>query len=165
MHGTVRAIYVAAAAGAAPVAVGEARAVAGRGLEGDRYFLGVGSFSRWPGEGRAVTLIEAEAIDAIRAECGIDLGDGRGRRNVVTAGVVLAELVGKRFRMGETLLRGVRLAAPCRYLERRVAPGTFDAMKGRGGLRADVLEGGVIRAGDAVKVEGPREPRGYANRG
>ena len=153
--GIVRAIYLAPAAGALPVGVAAATAVAGRGLEGDRYFLGVGSFSRWLGEGRAVTLIEQEAIDAIRRDHGIDLGAGRSRRNVVTAGVVLAELVGRRFRLGTALLRGARLAAPCRYLERRVAPGTYDAMKGRGGLRADVLEGGLIRVGDALELVGP----------
>ena len=150
--GIVREIYLAPAAGAAPAPVEAALAVAGRGLEGDRYFLGVGSFSRWPGEGRAVTLVEEEAIDAIRREHGTDLGTGRSRRNIVTAGVVLANLVGKRFRLGDALLRGARLAAPCRYLERRVAPGTYDAVKGRGGLRADVLEGGVIRVGDAVRI-------------
>jgi MOSC domain-containing protein YiiM len=150
--GIVTEIYLAPAAGAAPAAVGAARAVAGRGLEGDRYFHGAGSFSRWPGEGRAVTLVEGEAIDAIRREHGIDLGDGRSRRNIVTTGVALAELVGRRFRLGEALLRGARLAAPCRYLERRVAPGTYDAMRGRGGLRADVLEGGIIRVGDAVEL-------------
>lgn len=121
-------------------------------MEGDRYCLGVGSFSRWPGEGRAVSLIEAEAIDAIRREAGIELGDGRSRRNIVTAGVALAELVGKQFRIGEALMRGVRPASPCRYLERRTAAGAFDAMKKRGGLRADVVEGGVIRVGDAIDV-------------
>jgi MOSC domain-containing protein YiiM len=150
--GRVREIYLAPAAGAAPSAVAAASAVAGRGLEGDRYFLGVGSFSRWPGEGRAVTLIEQEAIDAIRREQGIELRDGRSRRNFVTTGVVLAELVGRRFRLGGALLRGARLAAPCRYLERRVAPGTYEAMKGRAGLRADVLEGGIIRVGDLVEL-------------
>jgi MOSC domain-containing protein YiiM len=153
--GIIRAIYLAPAGGETPVAVREALAVSGRGFEGDRYFLGVGSFSRWPGEGRAVTLVEEEAVDAIRREHRIDLGDGRSRRNVVTAGVVLAELLGRRFWLGGALLRGVRLAAPCRYLERHVAPGTYDAMKGRGGLRADVLEDGVVRVGDAIEVVGP----------
>jgi MOSC domain-containing protein YiiM len=146
----VRAIYLAPAAGAPPAAVAEALAVPGRGLEGDRYFLGVGSFSRWPGEGRALTLIEEEAIDAIGREHGIDLAAGRSRRNIVTLGVVLSDLVGARFRVGAALLRGVREAAPCAYLERRTSPGLMEAMKGRGGLRADVLEGGVLRAGDRV---------------
>jgi MOSC domain-containing protein YiiM len=153
--GIVHAIYVTPSAGAAPASVGGASAVAGRGLEGDRYFLGVGSFSRWPGEGRAVTLIEEEVIEAVRREHGIDLGEGRSRRNIVTLGVVLADLVGKRFRLGGALLRGARLAAPCRYLEKRVAPGTYNAMRGRGGLRADVLEGGPVRVGDAIQIVMP----------
>ena len=148
----VRAIYLAPKAKSAPVEIREARAVAGRGLEGDRYFLGVGSFSRWPGEGRALTLIEQEAIDAVRREHGIDLSEGRSRRNLVTSGVVLSELIGKRIRIGEVLLRGVRPAAPCAHLERLTALGLMEALKGRGGLRADVLEGGVIRLGDQVVV-------------
>jgi MOSC domain-containing protein YiiM len=152
-HGTVRAIYLAPAAGAPAVGVPQATVVAGRGLEGDRYFLGVGSFSRWPGEGRAITLIEEEAIEAIRRENGIGLGDGRSRRNVVTAGVVLADLIGKRFRIGGVLLRGARAAAPCHHLERLTSPGTFDAMKGRGGLRADVVEGGIIAVGDPITIQ------------
>jgi SAM-dependent methyltransferase len=154
-RGTVREIYVAPGAKAEPVAVAEVRAVAGRGLEGDRYFAGVGSFSRWPGEGRALTLIEQEAIDAVAREHGIELGDGRSRRNVVTSGVALSELIGKRFRIGEALLRGVRPAAPCAHLERLAGPGVMDAMKGRGGLRADVLEGGIVRVGDAVVPVAP----------
>lgn len=161
--GSVRAIHLAPAAGATPVAVEQVLAVAGRGLAGDRYCLGVGSFSRWPGEGRAVSLIEQEAIDATRRDHGIDLADGRSRRNIATAGVALADLIGKTFRVGEALLRGVRPAAPCRYLERRVAPGTMEAMKGRGGLRADVLEGGTIRVGDAIAIvaggPAPRDDR------
>ena len=147
----VAAIYIAPDRGAAMAAVAEAVAAADRGLEGDRYFHGRGSFSRWPGEGRAITLIEQEAIDAILAEHGIDLRDGRGRRNVVTAGVALAELNGRKFRIGEALLRGARLCAPCRYLERLIGPGTYDAMKGRGGLRANIERGGLIRVGDAVE--------------
>ena len=155
-QGTIRAIYLAPAAAALPVSVAEARVVLGRGLEGDRYFFGAGSFSRWPGEGRAVTLIEEEAVDAIRREHGFDLGNGVHRRNIVTAGIVLADLIGKRFRIGDVLLRGARAAAPCRHLERLTAPGVFDAMTGRGGLRADVVEGGLIRMGDEVTVVEPK---------
>ena len=149
----VRAIYLAPSAGAAPVRVDESRAVAGRGLEGDRYFLGVGSFSRWPGEGRAVTLIEQEAVDAVLAETGIDLREGRSRRNVVTSGVRLNDLNGRKFRIGESVVvRGARLCAPCRHLERLVGPGTYDALLGRGGLRADVVQGGIVRVGDGIEV-------------
>src|SRR6478752_6467000 len=96
--GIVEAIYVAPAAKAAPVLVPHVAAVAGRGLEGDRYWAAVGSFSRWPGEGRAVTLIEAEAVEAVLAETGIDLTGGRHRRNLVTRGARLPDLNGHRYR-------------------------------------------------------------------
>jgi MOSC domain-containing protein YiiM len=132
------------------VAVPEVRALSGRGLEGDRYFSGVGSFSRWPGSGRAVSLIEEEAVDAVAAEHGIDLSGGRSRRNLVTRGARLLDLDGRTFRIGTAVFRGVRPCAPCQYLERLTGPGTFNALKGRGGLRADVLEDGIIRLGDEI---------------
>jgi MOSC domain-containing protein YiiM len=150
-QGTVRAIYVAAAVRAPMRPLTEVRAVVDRGLEGDRYFNGAGSFSRWPGSGRAVTLIEAEAIEATRAQFGIDLSDGRSRRNVVTSGIRLAELNGRKFRVGTALFRGTRECAPCKHLERLTEPGVEAALKGRGGLRAEILEGGVIRVGDVIQ--------------
>jgi MOSC domain-containing protein YiiM len=134
--------------------VTEVRALIGRGLEGDRYERGIGSFSRWPGTGRAVTLIEQEVIESVLDETGLDLDSGRSRRNIVTEGVRLNELVGMNFRIGTVLFRGERLAEPCEYLQRRVGDGLMPALKGRGGLRADVLEEGIIRAGDGVVVEG-----------
>jgi MOSC domain-containing protein YiiM len=151
--GHLESIFIAPAAKAPLVGVPEVRAVVGRGLEGDRYFLGQGSFSRWPGDGRPITLIEAEAIDTVLQETGIDLSAGRSRRNLVTRDVRLADLNGRRFRIGEALLRGTRLCAPCAFLERLTEPGVFAALKGRGGLRAEILEGGTIRAGDTVRME------------
>ena len=150
--GGVHAIFITAAAKAPLFGVPEVRVLAEGGLEGDRYALGTGAFSRWPGSGRAVTLIEREAIDAILRETGIDLTGGQSRRNVVTEGVELASLNAKAFRIGTAVLRGARLCAPCAYLERLVGPGVFDAMKGRGGLRADVVEPGVVRVGDSIEV-------------
>jgi MOSC domain-containing protein YiiM len=150
--GHVHSIFITGAAKAALYAVPEVRVLAGGGLEGDRYALGTGAFSRWPGSGRAVTLIEREAIDAILRETGIDLANGQSRRNVVTEGVELASLNGRAFRIGTAVLRGARLCAPCAYLERLAGPGVFDAMKGRGGLRADVVEPGVVRVGDSVEI-------------
>src|SRR6516165_2909780 len=117
MSGIVRAIYVAPSAGEALTAVTEVRALIGRGLEGDRYERGLGSFSRWPGTGRAVTLIEQEVLEAVLDETGLDLDSGRSRRNIVTEGVRLNDLVGKTFRIGTALFRGERLAEPCGYLE------------------------------------------------
>ena len=150
MHAALLHIFIGPGRRVPLVEASEIRAVPGRGLEGDRYFAGIGSFSRWPGSGRAVSLIEAEAIDAVRAEHGIDLSAGHSRRNLVTRGVRLLDLDGRAFRIGTAAFRGVRPCAPCAYLERLVGPGTFDALKGRGGLRADVIEEGVIRAGDVL---------------
>jgi MOSC domain-containing protein YiiM len=155
MAGVVRAIYLAPQRGKPLAAVPRVRAVPGRGLEGDRYFLGRGSLSRWPGAARAVSLVEQEALDAAQREHGVDLFDGRSRRNVVTAGVALAELKGRTFRVGTAVLRGVQACQPCRYLERLTAAGAFEALRGRGGLRAEVVEAGVIAVGDAVEVVGP----------
>jgi MOSC domain-containing protein YiiM len=156
MHaGIVRAVYVAPAAKEPMAAVPQAVAVAGQGLEGDRYFLGCGSFSRWPGTGRALTLVAAEAIEAVRLADGIDLGDGRSRRNIVTAGVDLPSLQGRKFRIGAALLLGVRECQPCQHLERLTGPGVFEALKGRGGWRAEVLEGGVIRVNDPIELIEP----------
>src|SRR5437763_1359030 len=135
-NGRVDSIWIAPRRRESLVSPSSVQAVPGRGLEGDRYFLGRGALSRWPGPGRAVSLIEGEVLETIRREQGIDLGEGRARRNVVTAGVSLAALQGRRFRVGAVLLRGVGPCAPCRYLERLTAPGIFEALKGRGGLRA-----------------------------
>jgi MOSC domain-containing protein YiiM len=123
------------------------------GLEGDRYGLRRGSMSRWPGPARQVSLIEQEALDFLLAEHGIDLGDGRSRRNLVTRGIALADLIKRRFRIGGVLLRGVGPCLPCRHLERLTQPGVFEALKGRGGLRAEVLEEGTLHIGDPIVVE------------
>jgi MOSC domain-containing protein YiiM len=150
--GIIAAIYIASRAGAAVAEMSSVHAVPERGLAGDRYFDGAGTFSRWPGSGRAVSLIEQEALDAIARECGgIDLSAGRHRRNLVTRGVALADLNGRKFRVGSAVLRGARLCTECRYLERLAGPGVFAALKGRGGLRTDVVEPGEIRTGDPVE--------------
>src|SRR5437588_105759 len=101
--GTVHAIYVGPKRRQPLLAVPEVGAVVGKGLEGDRYYLGRGSLSRWPGPGRHVTLIEQEVLDAVRRELGIDLGGGLSRRNIVTAGVNLGSRRGQKFRMGTAL--------------------------------------------------------------
>jgi MOSC domain-containing protein YiiM len=150
--GAVHAIYIGPVRGQPLLAVPEVLAVAGKGLEGDRYCLGRGSLSRWPGPGRQVTLIEHEALEEVCKKHGIDLDGGLARRNIVTDGVSLGDLNGRKFRIGTALFRGVMLCQPCAYLERKTQVGAFAALKGRGGLRAEVLEGGIIRVGDAVEV-------------
>jgi steroid delta-isomerase-like uncharacterized protein len=141
-------IATAAAAGMQPVDV--AKAVAGKGLEGDRYFSGEGTFSREPGKGRDVTLIESEAVEALNAKLGSTFAPGEMRRNIATHGIALNHLVGRDFRVGKALFRGVRLCEPCEHLESLTRQGVLKQMLHRGGLRADILEGGVIRPGDTI---------------
>ena len=152
--GVVVAIYLAPSAGAPMVAAEEARAVPGQGLEGDRYFRQAGRWSRQAGTGRALTLIEDEAIEALLDEAGIELPPGATRRNVVTRGVPLNHLVNRDFRIGGVTLRGMRLCEPCNYLERLTEQtGVRRTLVHRGGLRAEILTEGVIRIGDAIREE------------
>lgn len=145
------AIYTTEAAGAPMQSRREANTVAGVGLEGDRYAAGAGNFSQKPGAGRQVTLVEREAIAAVRADR-VELADHETRRNLLTEGVPLNHLVGRTFRVGEVVLRGVRLAEPCSYLAGLTRPGVSRALVHRGGLRADVVVGGVLRVGDRISA-------------
>ncbi len=134
--------------------VSAVRAVAGRGLEGDRYFLGVGTKSSKPGPDREVTLIEIEAIEALERDYGVKLNPGDARRNIVTRGVALNHLVGREFRVGEAVLKGIRLCEPCQHLanltgQEKVLAGLVH----RGGLRAQIMKDGIIRVGDQISVE------------
>lgn len=148
----VLSIGIAPAAGAPMQAVELVRAVAGQGLEGDRYFTQSGTFSATPGAGRGLTLIEAEAVEAMNAKLGTQFAPGDMRRNIVTRGVALNHLVGREFRVGGARVRGIRLCEPCDYLESLTQPGVKSAMLHRCGLRADILESGTIRVGDWVAV-------------
>src|SRR6516225_1003270 len=107
--GTLVAIHITPEATAPLQSVTEARLVAGKGLEGDRYFSGRGTWSTHLGSGREVTLIESEAIEALERESNLALAPAEARRNLVTRGVPLNHLVGHEFRVGEVRLRGIRL--------------------------------------------------------
>ena len=148
--GTVVLISIARAGGDATASTDQVRAVAGRGLEGDRYFNNAGTFSNSPGAGRAVTLIESEAIDAVARDCGCELDYKDTRRNIVTRGVALNDLIDREFRVGGVRLRGVRLCEPCTvsFPDANVK----EALVSRGGLRADILTDGEIRVGDSIEI-------------
>jgi len=147
----VIAIHVAASAAAPMDAVASVRAWAGQGLEGDRYHDGDGTFSEREGPGRQVTLIEAEALDAIAGEQGIVLDPGASRRNITTRGVPLNHLVGREFAVGGVRMRGIKLCEPCGYLQRTLGiDHLVQALAHRSGLNAEVLSDGEIRVGDAV---------------
>lgn len=150
--GTVEAIYIAPIAEAPVQAVSEATLRAGRGIEGDRYGNRQGTFSDWPND-HQLTLVEAEAIEAVAQEHGLQLAPGETRRNITTRGIRLNPLVGKRFRVGNVLCEGTRLAEPCAHLEKVTGKGGLARlMAHRAGLRALILEDGVIRVGDAITV-------------
>lgn len=129
----------------------DVRAVEGRGLEGDRYFSRSGSFSGNSGNGRQVTLIESEAVEAAAREYGIELDASETRRNIVTEGVPLNHLVGKEFRVGQAVLRGMRLCHPCEHLESLTRGKVRESLVHRGGLRSEVVAGGTIRVGDEIE--------------
>jgi MOSC domain-containing protein YiiM len=149
--GVLEAIHIASAAGEPVRAVESARATSGVGLEGDRYALGLGHYqdSR---VSRDLTLIEAEAIEALSREHRIHLAAGGTRRNLTTRGIALNELLGRRFWVGEILCEGTRLCEPCRYLADLTGEPLLRALVHRGGLRAEILRGGVIRRGDHVRL-------------
>ncbi|MFC4359376.1 MOSC domain-containing protein [Halobium salinum] len=154
MTGIVEHVHLAPESGAAVESRERVEAVAGRGLRGDRYFGAEGAFSQGSDDDtadRAVTLIEAEALDAVEDDYDIGLEPGEHRRNVTVRGVALNHLVGRRFRVGEAVCEGVELCEPCNYLERSLSKrGVEDALVHRGGLRARIVESGEIAVGDSV---------------
>ena len=150
MHPLVVSLHIAAHAAAPMQSVATVTAVAGRGLEGDRYCEQTGTYSNLPGTGREVTLIESEAIAALAREYDIHLPPGLARRNIVTRGIALNHLVGKSFIIGAAVLRGMRLCEPCLHMERLAARGAAHGLIHRGGLRAAIVSGGEIRVGENI---------------
>lgn len=151
--GKILSIHITPAEGQAMQAVDDVQAVAGEGLQGDRYYLGRGTYSESPEPARQITLIESEAIQAVRRETDIYLVPGDTRRNLVTQGVHLNHLVGKEFYAGEVLLRGIRLCEPCSHLADLTHPGVKSALVHRGGLRAEILTSGTIKIGDIISED------------
>jgi MOSC domain-containing protein YiiM len=149
MTGKLVAIYTAPAGGKPMEAHNEIAAVPGEGLAGDRYATKSGEFSDQPGAGREVTLIAREGIADANRE-GVTIADHETRRNLVTEGVDLDQLVGRTFSVGEVVFRGVRDCPPCKYLQEMTRPGVLLGLKGRGGLRADIVSAGVLRVGDEI---------------
>jgi MOSC domain-containing protein YiiM len=139
----VAGLLVAPAAEAPLAPVESVLAIAGSGLQGDRYALGRGTFSG-PGRGYELTLVEAEVLEEL------ELPWEQARRNVVTRGASLNPLVGRRFRIGEVECIGRRLAEPCAHLEELSGPGLLRPLVHRAGLRADIAAGGTISLGDEL---------------
>ena len=148
--GKVESIFIAKAARAPMEAVAEVRAVPGAGLEGDRYFLKQGTFFK-PEPDFELTLIEAEALEAMRSEYQIEVAPVESRRNLVTRGVPLNHLVGKDFLIGGVKIHGIRLCEPCSHLQGLTGRQVIKGLRHRGGLRAQILSEGLLKAGDTVK--------------
>ncbi len=151
MPGAVTDIFIATGAAAPMQPVASVRAVPGRGLEGDRYYAGTGTFSDHPQTPDSeVTLIESEAVDAFNREQGARVAAGDARRNVVTRGIRLNDLVGREFTIGAVRLRGLDRCEPCRHLQRLTDQRVLRGLASRGGLRAQILTGGTLAVGDPI---------------
>jgi MOSC domain-containing protein YiiM len=152
MAGVVEGIFLAPEGGAKMKGVGVATALEACGLEGDRYCAGTGHWSRF-GRLCEVTFIAAEDLDDIERETGVGVKNGEHRRNVVTRGIELkSRRRGERFGVGEAVFeyRGPR--SVCRYIERLTEAGMTQALKGRGGVCARVIENGTVRVGDEIDL-------------
>jgi MOSC domain-containing protein YiiM len=152
LTGQVEGIFITTAAFQPMIALDSAHAIAGTGLEGDRYALGVGFYSDGQ-DGRQLTLIEAEDLERLEREHGVPLAQHECRRNIVTRGIELAPLIGRRFRIGEVVCEGIRACPPCNHLEELTRPGPLRGLARSGGIRAHILTDGEIRIGDVVAVE------------
>ena len=150
-------IYSAAVAGGPMERLTQAVLEADRGLVGDRYYFGAGTFSEKLKDkpDSQVTLIESEEVARFTSAAALAIGAGELRRNIVTRGLRLNDLVGKRFRVGGAVLEGIRLCEPCAYLAKRVAPQVLPALVHRAGLRAQIILGAVVRPGDPIELSGP----------
>jgi hypothetical protein len=151
--GLISHLHITSAAGQPMQAMPAIELVAGRGIAGDRYMLGIetGFYSRKPEEGRQITLFEEEALECIRRDHGVTMLPGEHRRNVTTRGVPLNHLVGRRFWLGECLLEATRLSTPCLHIEEILGKPVFKPMLHRSGLNCRILLGGAAKLGDPVR--------------
>ena len=153
--GTLLHIHIAEAAAADMKELLSAELVEGKGIKGDRYFQGTGTYSPIP-DIRDVTIIEQEMLDALEQNQppiqkeSIILKPHEHRRNLTTKGVPLNYLVGKRFRIGDAILEGGRLNFPCKYLEDLLNRPLVLPLYNRSGLNCRVVKGGVIRQQDII---------------
>lgn len=148
--GSVHSIHIATEAAAPMQSIESVRAVPKKGLEGDRYFNQTGTFWK-DAPDYEVTLIELESFEGMKRESDLDLDPGEGRRNIVTRNVPLNHLVGRDFRIGDVMMRGIRLCEPCKHLQTLASKkNILGGLIHRGGLRAQILTEGVIHVCDGV---------------
>ncbi|WOO41497.1 MOSC domain-containing protein [Rubellicoccus peritrichatus] len=149
--GTITEILISKSPDEPMCSLRQVNAIAGRGLEGDRYFTKKGTFTPEPHKPDfELTLIEKEKIDEFVEETGLDFEAKDARRNLVTVGVDLNRLVDKAFQIGEVKVKGIRLCEPCNYLAKQTYRETLKGLVHKGGLRAQILSDGAIKVGDAI---------------
>lgn len=151
-QGSVHGIFVAPESAAEMVPLSQVRAIADRGLEGDRFLHD--SWNAVNRSDKAVSLIEDEILQLAAQELGLESIAQKTRRNIVTRGVPLIELLHREFTVGGVLMRGIRLFEPCGHLVKvSKLPGIFKALDHRSGLKAAILSDGVIRLGDNIALQ------------
>ena len=144
---SVKLICTSPVAGGETIAIDAVTTIAGRGIEGDRYC----ALDTEPSQ--QITLIECEVIDQFNQETGSEFSYEMFRRNLVTEGVQLNNLVGETFYVGEVWLRGHELCEPCRYLQERLkVTDLVKRLTRKGGLRCEILTSGTIRSGDNLRI-------------
>jgi MOSC domain-containing protein YiiM len=157
MSGKIIAIHVARSEGGSLQSLTEAELVADQGIVGDRYFQADGSRPE-----ASLSLVESEQVEHLNAALGSKLEPAETRRNIVTRGVSLNDLVGKQFSLGSVRVEGIELCEPCRYLAGRLesmherdeitAAQIVAALTHRAGLRARIIESGTVRVDDPILV-------------
>jgi MOSC domain-containing protein YiiM len=151
-QGSVADIFIAPESAAEMVSLPEVKAFADRGLEGDRFMRD--SWSAVNRSDKAVSLIEDEVLELAARELGVESIGQKTRRNIVTRGVPLIELLHREFKVGAVRMRGIRLFEPCGHLVKvSKMPGIFKALDHRSGLKAAILTDGIIRVGDNIALD------------
>ena len=126
-------------------------ALAGRGIEGDRYFLGTGTYSKKSEPGRQVTLIKSEVLESLKDKLEITMKPEESRRNILTRGIEINDLIGTEFYVGTVRLRAHRITQPCLYLEKLLdQPGLYKELWDNGGISCEILCDGVIKERDII---------------
>lgn len=147
MRGKVKHIYISEAASKSMQEISSAMLIKNKGIKGDRYFSKTGTWSdKVHKPDFNLSLIEYEKIKVFQQQ-GIPLSPADYRRNIITTGISLNDLVNKQFMIGNALCLGIRLCEPCRYLEELTALKLVKPMAGKGGLRAQILTDGIVNSG------------------
>lgn len=151
--GSLIQICIADAANAPVRSVHEIECISGRGLAGDRYFAGTGTFSATAKKpSHEVTLVEAEEIEDFNLQFSTQIQPEDLRRNFITRGIRLNDLVGQRFVIGSATFEGIRLCEPCSHLAQVTRGEVLTGLVHQAGLRAAIIDSGTVRVGDPVLV-------------